>query len=142
MVKETGNVDLIEELEQKLAETERIAREACDGDSGAWFVGRKDNIYRVEEEDPRGEEEHRLVAWGNVAVQSEHVALNDPKRVLVKVAADREILAEHRDDGYGACLGCGLGADEEYRTPDINDCRTLLALAKGYGIDTSGSATG
>jgi hypothetical protein len=30
------------------------------------------------------------------------------------------------------CVGCGFDAMEEYRTPDVNDCPTLRAVALAY----------
>lgn len=60
-----------------------------------------------------------------------HIARHDPARVLAEVEAKRRILYEHRDDGYGDCLGCGMNALEEM-CREIDDCPTLLALAAVY----------
>lgn len=93
-------------LSAQLDEDERVARAAADGDSGRWFVGDHWNVYRVEDEarhdeDYRGEE-NRLVVYGNVFDQSEHIAANDPARVLAEVATKRwlidEIIGELGDD--------------------------------------------
>lgn len=46
------------------------------------------------------------------------------------IDAKRRIIDEHRDDGHGWCLGCGMNAVEEMRNMD--DCPTLLALAAVY----------
>lgn len=69
------------------------------------------------------------------------IARHDPASVLRMVAALREILAEHRPYGGSyepearSCAGCGLTPEEEPRTPDINRCPTLLALAAGLGVE-------
>lgn len=123
---------LVEFLRAQLDKEERIAREAADGDSGEWFMGDRWNIYRAEDQTPSEDDEaNRLVVWGNVKSQSEHIACHDPARVLREVEAKRVILTEHRDDGYGNCTGCGMNAREEMCNP-LDDCPTLLALAKVY----------
>jgi hypothetical protein len=58
-----------------------------------------------------------------------------PGERLRMVAAYRKILDEHRpSDGFGHCEGCGADYQEEPRTPNIDKCPTLLALAEGLGI--------
>jgi len=91
--------DLVAFLRARLGEDERVARDAADADSGAWFMGDKWNVYRAEDEarydeDYRGEE-NRLVVYGNVKPQSEHIARHDPARVLAEVAAKRAIVWAH-----------------------------------------------
>ena len=87
---------LIAFVKARLDEDEVVAREACDGDSGQWFMGRKWNVYRAEDEarydeDYQGEE-NRLVVYGNVKPQSEYVARHDPARALREVAAKRALI--------------------------------------------------
>jgi len=84
-------MDIREFLEARLAEDEARAREACDSDSGRWFMGDKWNVYRAEDEAPEEDfEENKLVTWGNVKPQSEHIARHDPARVLRDVEAARQ----------------------------------------------------
>jgi hypothetical protein len=63
-----------------------------------------------------------------------------PFEIRATVEAHREILAEHCEGDDGSCLGCGANYCEEPRVSNVNDCATLLALAKAHRIDTSGSA--
>jgi len=124
--------DLTVFLAARLDEEETSAREAADGDSGTWFMGDKWNIYRAEDEAHFDEnyqgDEHRLVAWGNVKPQSEHIARHDPSRVLREVAAKRAILAEHQESASGGyCELCyyGYGGGSW-------PCPTVRALASVY----------
>lgn len=92
---------LIAFVSARLDEHEAAAREACDGDSGKWFMGDRWNVYRAEDdarydEDYQGEE-NRLVVYGNVKPQSEHIALHDPFRVLREVEAGRDLLAAYEE---------------------------------------------
>lgn len=134
---------LVAALRAALDEDERIAREACDGSSGGWFVGRKNNVYRVEDENPQGDEEHALVVWGNISVQSDHIERQDPKRTLAMVAAHRKILELHEHvavDGidFDNGFGCGICATSQlWGTLTKGWCATVTALAKGYGIEES-----
>ncbi|WP_035796410.1 DUF6221 family protein [Kitasatospora mediocidica] len=70
-----------------------------------------------------------------------HIALHDPGAVLRRVAADRQILAEHQPvkavgyDGYGVavidtCILCG----SQYAP---YPCRTVLLLAQAWGWEAS-----
>lgn len=118
--------DLIAFLCARLDEEEAAAREAADGDSGQWFMGRKWNVYRAGDENPYGEEENRLVAYGNVKPQSEHIARHDPARVLREVEAGRRILARHTMCVQGLHAGpypCPELADLLYRWADHPDYR-------------------
>lgn len=82
-------------LTTALDAAEAEAEAARDGDSGEWFVGYKWNVYRVEDTAPHDdEEENRLVVYGDVQAQSEHIAANSPKAVLRRIKADRELLAD------------------------------------------------
>ena len=90
----TADVDsLVAFLRQQLDKDEQVAREAADNDSGRWFVGDKWNVYRAEDCTPHEDHEtNELVVYGNIEVQSAHIARWDPSRVLAEVAAKREIL--------------------------------------------------
>lgn len=96
MVNMTEKFDLmgiIGFLEARFAEDEQTARSACQGGSGRWFMGRKWNIYRAETEDPQcGDDDHDLVAWGNVKPQSEHIAAYCPARVLAELEGKHGII--------------------------------------------------
>ena len=105
------NEDLVTWLRAQLDEDERGAREAAERDSGEWFMGDRWNVYRIEDEarydDDYQGEENRLVVYGNIKSQSEHIARHDPARVLAEVEAKRRILdgwreadrEAHVDDG-------------------------------------------
>ena len=70
--------------------------------------------------------------------QAQHIALHDPAAVLRRVAADRQILAEHANDS-GDCAACGRPSEEtnsrgfaffaEVPWP----CRTVRLLAEAWG---------
>ena len=88
---------LVAFLKARISEDEALAREGADGGSGEWFMGDKWNVYRADDEarydeDYRGAE-HRLVIYGNIKPQSQHIARHDPARVLRDVTAKRAILA-------------------------------------------------
>ena len=140
--------------EQVLARLE-MAREACDGDSGQWFMGRKWNVYRAEDEaacdlDCEGEE-NRLVVYGNVKPQSGHIAINDPRQIIADCESDLAILDEHyilttsdRNEAYedfsvlsigGASRDHGCVTCHYYTMGGIKGfgiCRTVKAVAAGY----------
>lgn len=129
--------DLVAFLRARLDEDAEAAREAADGDSGDWFVGDKWNVYRAEDEAPHGDvEENRLVVYGNVLVQSAHIARHDPARVLREVEAKRELLDEHGDVNDGSCGTC-VDGQWGYPThggsiPQNYPCKTLRLLALPY----------
>ncbi len=68
-----------------------------------------------------------------------HVALHDPASVLARVAAEREILAEHNLDEGRYCRRCAKWLDlpisQQVEPDDAVDwpCRTVLGLAKAWG---------
>lgn len=119
----------------RLDETEAAAKEAAGpGYSGEWFVGDKWNVFRAEDEaryDPDCDgEENRLVCWGNVKPQSEHIALNDPARALRAVAVKRAILAKYElgqrayDPGAGGWFSPAaemFGSDMEWLVRTLAD---------------------
>jgi hypothetical protein len=69
---------------------------------------------------------------------AEHIALHAPAAVLRRVAADRQILAEHAND-YGDCAACGRPSEEtngrghHFHEAVPWPCRTVLLLAEAYG---------
>lgn len=94
------SADLVRLARRHLDEDERVARAAADGDSGRWFMGEKWNVYRTEDVGCCEDREHnRLVAYGNVKSQSEHIERHDPARVLQAVAAKRRVV-----DAYAEAL--------------------------------------
>ncbi len=55
--------------------------------------------------------------------------------VVAACTAYREILAEHCRDDYGReCVGCGAAGDESPRTEEVDDCPTLLAVARALSL--------
>ncbi len=122
--------DLAEFLAARLDEEEAAAREAADGDSGAWFMGNKWNIYRTEDEARSDEDyqgdEHKLVAYGNVKPQSAHIARHHPARVLREVAAMRAIIGDE-DDGLALYAVHERGVWPEELTRAADQILRLLA---------------
>lgn len=134
---------LLDRIREALDEDERVAREACDNDSGEWFMGRKWNVDRAEELWPGEEdEEHALVVFGNIKDQSLHIERFNPARVLRQVAAMRKVLELHSRTSHGECNGCGLESADDYAVTDVNHCPTLLALAEAYGLDREDAPNG
>ncbi|MGW0837573.1 DUF6221 family protein [Streptomyces prunicolor] len=131
-------------ITQQVDETEAVARAAADGDSGEWFMGRKWNVYRAEDETPSEDgETNELVAYGNVKDQSEHIAHHDPAAVLRRCEADRRILERHRlatewtwaHPRDAPCYGCGTQGDcDDPLTDNLNQCPELWDLAHAHGI--------
>jgi hypothetical protein len=123
-------------LRDALDAAEARAEAARDGDSGEWFVGDKWNVYRVENEAPHDEiEENRLVVYGNVCAQSEHIVANSPAAVLRRIAADRKILAlyekahaEYPADGHAYDWESDTG---RARTAALEEA--IRVLAEGWG---------
>lgn len=86
--------ELVRWLTACLDEDVARATAAADGGSGEWFMGRKWNVYRAEDETPDEDgETNALVVYGNVKDQSEHIAEHDPARVLREIDAKRQLLA-------------------------------------------------
>jgi hypothetical protein len=133
-------------LEAELARVEELARAAT---PGPWEPEEgdptDDEVYSVcEEPDLVGDtvaytRGRSGTGWqvGNMM----HIAAWGPDVVLRRVAAERELLAEHRSThglGYvgrdyvgmdSVCTSCGTA--DEYGVPW--PCRTVLLLAEGYG---------
>lgn len=81
--------DLLQKLEAAIAETERIAREAGGGEWVHMDLGRHPTSI--------WDETHRRPVAGMATAPpaGEHIAHNDPKRVLRRVARDRKLLERH-----------------------------------------------
>jgi hypothetical protein len=74
-----------------------------------------------------------------------HIAGQDPDAVLRRIAADRKILAEHADDGYGDCKRCADNHDGDCECGTVSysgyhlreqlgyPCATIRNLAEGWG---------
>jgi hypothetical protein len=121
--------DIAARLEKVLDRIERIAREAS---GHRWQAVRGDKLGDSWVLD---ETSHLLETETPTA---EHIVLHDPESVLRRVAADRQILAEHANDG-GDCSTCGRPSEETngrghafHETVDW-PCRTVLLLAEAYG---------
>jgi hypothetical protein len=82
-------------VEKRLA----VAAAAAEGDSGQWFMDEKGNVYRVEDEarydDDYQGEENKLVVYGYVKSQTEHIADNDPDQIIRDCRRDLKMLAEY-----------------------------------------------
>lgn len=88
--------ELVRWLTACLDEDAARATAAADGGSGEWFMGRKWNVYRAEDETPDEDgETNTLVVYGNVKDQSEHIAEHDPARALREIGIDHELLREY-----------------------------------------------
>jgi hypothetical protein len=131
---------LHERLRAAVEERKRVATEAADRDSGEWFMGDKWNVHRVESD--AGYDwyaEHALVVFGNVKPQSEHIALNDPARVLRDCDRDLKVLERHVDAGVedeystGWCRGCHANFYEEWA--EEWPCPEIRDLADEYGVE-------
>lgn len=110
-------------LRETLDAAQRDAEEAAKDTDPEWSDG-----------GPHGESVHALPHGDPVAVDPwgymsdgvrAHIARHDPAAVLRRITADRQILSLHRPDSEDRpeCVTCGP------RYP----CRTVLALAEGYG---------
>ena len=99
--------DLVEFLRARLDEDEALAREAP---AGPWYIGNA-----VDPTQPCSVHTFpsvRLVADGLNWLVAEHIARQNPARVLAEVEAKRRILAVHRPyvpEPDQACLGCAGG---------------------------------
>jgi hypothetical protein len=120
--------DIVAFITARLDEDQAAAEAACDRDSGEWFMGRKWNIYRSEDLTPfDANDEHDLVVYGNVKVQSEHIARHDPARVLRETAAKRRIVECYKWVAAGP-IEDGIETDVNYgRRTQLRDVLQLLA---------------
>lgn len=112
--------DLIAKIRAAIDEDERIAKAAKEVADG--YVGDV-----VPDGGPQG--------WTDL-----HGLRQDPDRTLAMVAAHREILELHeRSENYPhECTECGdFGDCGCARGSEDWPCPTLLALAKGYGIEVT-----
>jgi hypothetical protein len=135
------------------AEAERLA-EAAGGPDGWWVIEPRYTNPIFEIGSARPEPDHAVihsmqggdpVAWieiGDVDTAKRKaetllIQANNPRAVLARVVAERDILAEHADD-YGSCT-CGRASEETtgrgYAFFEAADwpCRTVLGLAKAWG---------
>ncbi|MFI1165631.1 DUF6221 family protein [Streptomyces sp. NPDC020801] len=85
----------------------------------------------------------RLIATGPALVLP-HIARQDPAAVLRRIAADRQILDLHADNGYGECTTCSApdctaevnGVEYEMLAHAPSPCTTVRLLAEGWGWTT------
>lgn len=116
---------------------EFVEAEGC----GCWNVG-----LRSVEEYPSRSGSYSMV---HIVLSAEevgpavagHIAMHDPAAVLRRVAADRQILAEHAND-RGDCRVCAGEADysddaegnrEWHRSAELWPCQTVRLLAEAWG---------
>lgn len=134
-------MDLIEQLEQKLAETERIALEAerkgrwedPNDPADVWVAAPVQPPAEVPLVDVRVFGNGDGTIAGDVsAAHGVHIAHNNPKRILDKVAADREILDLHT--GSHECTSAADNCVWISGEPG-DECETVRLLAKGYQIE-------
>lgn len=119
--------DPVEWLTAALRFTEQIAQAAADGSNGVWFVGPKWNVYRAEDDTPWDDDEtNRLVVYGNVKPQSDHIALNNPAVVLRRIAKIRQILDLWQDPNEVRHLPAGT---YDGRDPDEIEAQVAAAEA-------------
>lgn len=89
-------------------------------------------LARVEQLAREAEKEFPSELWNDLA------AGHSPAAVLRRVAADRQILAEHAND-YGDCTACGRPSEETnsrghpFFTEVEWPCRTVRLLGEAYG---------
>lgn len=127
--------DLVERLRAALDARERL----IDG-SGilGWLTYREDDGTMRYTTAASKSGDHWIVDGCEATGWASAHVVHDEDRERREVAAHRKILDEHRpwsDRQPPACEGCGLDNQEYERTPDINQCPTLLALAEAYGVE-------
>lgn len=136
--------DLAARLREVIEERLKVAREAADGDSGRWFAGDGWNVYRAEDETPYDDhEENRLVVYGNIKPQSEHIALCDPADAILAGEWALGVLERHRAVpllGRSWCRGCDEVVSASATRGDRDEpppwpCGEIRAIAKRYGIE-------
>lgn len=127
--------ELVARIREALDETERIAR-AAKGE--AWELHRDSRVVTAVGDDDA------FRGHGYKVEFAEHIAHNDPARVLRRVAADRKILDLHRNEAFKpawdqdgplryTCSTCSERGMQMFDTW----CDTVLALAEAYGIEVS-----
>jgi hypothetical protein len=134
--------DLLEKLEAALAQTEQIARDALD--DARWEARWVDREYMEYEPLVGYRDELGTVATGMRAEQAIHMAHNDPKRVLRRVARDRKLIARHRpvEMAFGnvRCFHCRddhteFGEYDNVAQPVWWPCDDVRDLAEDYEIE-------
>ena len=127
-------------LREALDAAEEVADAAREGGEGRW-----------QQPDPErmpgfivGDHEGYHVAYDEgypTLEQAAHIVLHDPAAVLRRIAADRELLDLHADDGYGECKTCSVpdgtvevnGIEYEMLAHAPAPCATVRLLAEGWG---------
>lgn len=134
--------DLVVRLLAAIEETERLAQAAAKDTEHGWSAGDEylsDYVTTVE--------------YGSAVVVGpysgymswelrRYIARHDPASVLRRCAADRKLIELHtpkriKGDDFPQCPVCieeKRGYPEEW-CDEYHPCRTLLALAVGYGIE-------
>lgn len=137
--------DLVEKLNAALDEEERIAL-AAHADEPRWEARNADGGFHMEDPWVGYKDDLGTVATGMREETAVHMAFQDPKRALRRVAAHRKILEIHRIeerwtlrmsgerklDGRG-CVICDRTGDGLIYMPE-QACATLLALAEEYEL--------
>ena len=84
-----------------------------------------------------GHPTNAVVDWA-YGENAEHIALHDPYSALLRITAEREILAGHASD-CGDCKTCDTDAGDfsergyQWRDAQPWPCRTVLLLARAWG---------
>jgi hypothetical protein len=141
--------DIAEKLLAAIVAVERIAEKVPEHLSGPWrasdtegYCGDDYKIRASTGQEVVGPGYEGGGAWG-VEVR-DLIVLGDPQSVLRRCAADREIVAEHGQLYVGGCTSCvtpgwGYPTHGGSRPADW-PCKTITALARGYGVTRPGEA--
>jgi hypothetical protein len=141
-----------------LAAHERAEGQARAATPGPWFAQRHDWGDDDFAADIGTEAAASGAWWGSANVvghgyegggvveiaDADFIAANHPGTVLARVAAEREILAEHNLDEGRYCRRCAKWLDlpisQQVEPDDAVDwpCRTVLGLAKAWGWEAEG----
>lgn len=137
--------DLVARIRAAIDETERVAREAWQGDGWRHEPPFEGSVMDDEVWTGRQAPGHTPIpvakAWN--AATAKHIALNDPARILAMAAAHRKILHLHDRDHECAVFSDGNphraplseGEVDAYRyVLQTEPCSTVLLLAAAYGI--------
>lgn len=121
------------EVERRLG----IARDAAEGDTGEWYVGRKWNVAIAAPVDFNMAEP--LAAYGVAIPFSEHIALHDPADAIRRYGYALKVLDRHTPaaDEPHLCRWCFNSGDEQDYFPW--PCPEVTDLAESLGIDTGGT---
>ena len=136
--------ELVAAVRAALDDTERLARAAAETAGETWWhrptlVSYDDIVDDVAQLVVAA---HEYLGVGELDDDMiAHSAGHDPAAVLRRVAADREILAEHSPHRNGACPVCWRVTVRSSMREDY-PCPTLRALAHGLGIDPTDRTEG